>query len=717
MKHVKTERRRFVIGIFGVVFLFILIAGLLQQGVPSLIRSRVAVVALVVCGSITWVIVLRRVRRAVGRRQKAWFVMSFAALCGVVANLWTLVTDLSALPDDWRVYADPILLAALGFSIAGLVIFPPVRRRRADLARMVLDGLVIGGSVLFVTSVTIFPQLLVGSQDRALWGRIQLLFLPAMDVLIATLASLLIMRSGRSSRVPLLLLGAGFWLYAFSDLAYAVLDATSNHTLGSLWDLGWIAGYLLFTLAALHPNAGLNPDQESSESSPVLSTVVLFVLFLAATLISLVQRDIGQLSFGARLVWAIVILAVVGRQIVLVVDNERLRRGLETRVQSRTRELREITRQQELLLTSVADGIYGVDRVGMITFVNAATADILHLPASRLIGRQAHDLFHASRVDGAPFPQSGCYITEAITSGLTATGEEDAYVCGDGRLIAVEVTASPLSGDDGISGAVVVFRDVSERHEMDRMKSEFVSIVSHELRTPLTSIRGALGLIAGGAFGPLPPQADRMIKIAMAGSERLSRLINDILDIERIESGMLPMSVTACDVLALCQEAVTVVSGMTGAVGVDIVKGRCEGVVRADHDRVIQTLINLLGNAVKFSRAGSQVGLKAAPYGDVVEFSVTDQGRGIPSEKLEAIFGRFTQVDSSDAREKGGTGLGLAISRTIVERLGGRIWAESVPGEGATFRFTLPREPAHRSADDQSDRTLENTGMLSLPGG
>jgi len=694
MKRLDRPQLQFAWATVGASVLFLVTAAMLARSAPSVYGSRVTLGALIVFGAITMISAFHRVRHAEGRRKNAWFVLSFGAVSGVVANLWSLIADLSPLPDSWYSYSDPLLIAALVFCTVGLVMFPPVRRRRADLARMVLDGLVIGGSVLFVTSVTVFPQLLVASEDQSLVGRAQLLFLPVMDVLIATLATLLITRAGRSSRVPLVLLGTGFYLYTVSDLSYAVLSATQAQALGTYGDLGWVAGYLLFALAARHPTAGLNTDGESQETSPVLSTILLFVLFLAATVVSLFHLSSTGLSRPAGAVWILVILAVIGRQIVLIVDNERLRRNLERLVHERTRELRGITKQQELLLTSVGDGIYGVDRYGLITFVNAATAQILGRSEVDLIGRDAHGLFHAPQPDGIPFPKTGCYVTEAIRSGVTATSEEDLYVRGDGAQIAVEATASPLSEDQGISGAVVVFRDVSERREVDRMKSEFVSIVSHELRTPLTSIRGSLGLVAGGAFGALPPQAGRMLDIALAGSDRLTRLINDILDIERIESGTLPMSVISCDVRSMCDEALAMMSGLTDSVDVDIIIGRCEGRVRADRDRTVQALINLLGNAVKFTDAGSTVTLAAVTRDDVVEFSVSDQGRGIPEDKLDAIFSRFTQVDSSDAREKGGTGLGLAISRTIIERLGGRIWAESTLGSGSTFRFTLPLESA-----------------------
>ena len=222
------------------------------------------------------------------------------------------------------------------------------------------------------------------------------------------------------------------------------------------------------------------------------------------------------------------------------------------------------------------------------------------------------------------------------------------------------------------------------------MKSEFVSMVSHELRTPLTSIRGALGLLAGGAFGPLAPGATRMVDIAMDSSERLARLINDILDLERIESGGLPIKVGTHHAADLIDAAVTQVQVQAAEAGVRLRVGRAGGWVRADPDHVVQTMLNLLSNAIKFSPRHATVEIEALEAGGVIEFQITDHGRGIPQEKLDVIFARFEQVDTSDARAKGGFGLGLAISRSLVERQGGRIWAENNPTGGAVFRFTLP---------------------------
>jgi len=239
-------------------------------------------------------------------------------------------------------------------------------------------------------------------------------------------------------------------------------------------------------------------------------------------------------------------------------------------------------------------------------------------------------------------------------------------------------------------GTVVVFRDITERRAMERMKDEFVSVVSHELRTPLTSIRGSLGLLAGGVLGPLPEQGRRMLDIAVSSSDRLVRLVNDILDMQRISAGRIAMEHENVHAAELLETAAGAMEGMAAQAGVELCTEPVDAWARADPDRITQTLTNLLSNAIKFSLPGGRVTLACEPAGRELVFSVADLGRGIPADQLEAVFEPFHQVDSSDAREKDGTGLGLAICRSIVEQHGGRLWVESAVGRGTIFRFTVP---------------------------
>ena len=235
--------------------------------------------------------------------------------------------------------------------------------------------------------------------------------------------------------------------------------------------------------------------------------------------------------------------------------------------------------------------------------------------------------------------------------------------------------------------------DAAERRQMARLKDEFVSIVAHELRTPLTSIRGSLGLLASGRLNGTP-QAQRMLEIAAQNSDRLVRLINDMLDLDRLQSGRLELKPARVEAAPLVEQSMHAVEGTASGVQVALEARIDPGLdVWADPDRVVQVLVNLLSNAAKFSPPGAVVEVVAENRGEQALFQVRDRGRGIPADKLDAIFERFRQVDSSDARDKGGTGLGLAICRSIVQQHGGRIWVASEWGKGSTFFFTLPREP------------------------
>ena len=226
---------------------------------------------------------------------------------------------------------------------------------------------------------------------------------------------------------------------------------------------------------------------------------------------------------------------------------------------------------------------------------------------------------------------------------------------------------------------------LTERSQLDTLKDEFISTVSHELRTPLTSIRGALGLLSSGVIGDVDPKALNLLRIAVTNTDRLIRLINDILDLERMESGRAPLQIRRCSLHDLCEQAIETMTPMadSGTVYLELVGSTGIGAASSetlffdgDADRILQVLTNLLSNAIKFSPTASTVRIHTDATADSIMLKVVDEGRGIPADKLDSIFDRFQQVEPSDSRQKGGTGLGLAICRTIVQQHGGRIWAE-----------------------------------------
>ena len=234
--------------------------------------------------------------------------------------------------------------------------------------------------------------------------------------------------------------------------------------------------------------------------------------------------------------------------------------------------------------------------------------------------------------------------------------------------------------------------DITERKEVERLKNEFIATVSHELRTPLTAVVGALGLLREAAAGKLPPDADTFLGMARQNSERLAALINNILDIEKIESGNMEFRLEAVPVRPLLERAVTLNAPYAEKFGARFELGQVpeEAVATGDEDRLLQVLTNFMSNAVKYSPTGGAVTVSAALRDGWVRVSVADRGPGVPEEFRGRIFGKFAQADGSDTRKKGGTGLGLSISKAIVERHGGTVGYDSVTGAGATFYFELP---------------------------
>lgn len=371
------------------------------------------------------------------------------------------------------------------------------------------------------------------------------------------------------------------------------------------------------------------------------------------------------------------VMGSIGAQLGRVVERDRAERALARRAA-----------QLDSVLNSAADGIAGVDTRGTITFINEAGARLVGRRRDAILGRPAVEVLETA---GLPTQDLGLGDRGLPPEGpRRVTGE---HARADGSFLDLEIITAPILEDGQASGSVVVLRDISERRALDRMKDEFVSVISHELRTPLTSVHGALRLLAGGAGGALPAAAERMIALASSSTDRLVRLIDDLLDVERMAANKLAVEPDVVDAESLIVAAVGEMRGLAEAGSVTLAVGNSSGRVWADRDRIVQTLTNLIGNAVKFSPEGSTVRIDTVVRDDDVQFDVRDQGPGIPESELQTVFERFHQVDGSDTRGKGGTGLGLAICRGLVERHGGSIWATNGPDSGATFSFTLRTGP------------------------
>jgi two-component system, OmpR family, sensor histidine kinase VicK len=355
-------------------------------------------------------------------------------------------------------------------------------------------------------------------------------------------------------------------------------------------------------------------------------------------------------------------------------------------------ELNALTRQHQSILDSVGDGIFGMDLEGRLTFINRSGAGLLDYSPQDLLGQDMHTLIHHSRPDGSPYPKEDCPILGSVQRETPLHVDDDVFWRKDGDSLPVDYVACPLIANGRVDGIVVAFADVTERRRLDRMKDEFIATVSHELRTPLTSLRAALGLVVGGALEKHPEKVPQMLDIALSNCDRLVRLVNDIVDFERIGSGNLPLHKSEWNAIDLLRRAMDPERTSAARAGLTFRIDAQPVDVRVDGDRILQVLGNLIRNAIKFSESGGEIRLAAWTSGqDEVTFEVQDQGEGIPAEKLDFIFERFQQVDASDSRLRGGTGLGLALCRGIVNQHGGRIWAQNNPDGGSTLCFTVER--------------------------
>ena len=377
---------------------------------------------------------------------------------------------------------------------------------------------------------------------------------------------------------------------------------------------------------------------------------------------------------------------------------------LERKIKSRTQSLEDGEKLQSAIVEHMVDGHVLINEHGQVISFNKAAESIFGYSRDEVIDKNVAILMpepHQSAHDG--------YITNYQHSGeakIIGIGREVEGKHKDGHTFPLELGVSEitLDGKRIYSG---ILRDISERKYIDKMKTEFISTVSHELRTPLTSIRGSLGLLTGGAIGKLPAQVMEMLNIASNNTERLLLLINDILDIQKIESGQMAFKFQHVDAVALVQDAIRDNESYGRQHGVKFVIATPNAVARifADKDRLMQVMANLLSNAAKYSPDGETVEVSIARHhGDTVRISVTDHGPGIPEDFQPKLFDKFTQHDSSDTRQKGGTGLGLSISKVIMEKHGGLIDFISREGIGSTFYIELPEMLADYISDDTAPR-------------
>ena len=382
-------------------------------------------------------------------------------------------------------------------------------------------------------------------------------------------------------------------------------------------------------------------------------------------------------------------------------DLARAFREMTTAVQRRQREVTEARIKAEREHQRLQATIETVPVALVIVDADTGRIALQNRAAGALIGQEPDDpaareafwrSFRITTREGA-LVDMRARGAERVLQGQTIVGEELVVQHPDGREIPILMSAAPLREDTGrISGGVAAFQDITSLYEVDRLKSEFVSIVSHELRTPLTSIKGALQLLIDERLAS-DPDREMLLDVALSNTERLVRIINDILDISKIEAGKLELNPRPHAVAEVVKQSLENVEPIARGALVTLKADMEPGIpsVQADLDRTIQMIVNLLSNALKAAPPRSEVTLAARRTGDgFVAFSVTDHGKGIPADKIGLLFQKFQQLDGANTRRARGTGLGLAIVKALVEMQGGQVSVQSEVGHGATFTVTVP---------------------------
>ena len=405
----------------------------------------------------------------------------------------------------------------------------------------------------------------------------------------------------------------------------------------------------------------------------------------------------GKISGGIGIVEDITVRRLNEREL------ERHRHHLEDMVTERTRALEAAESNIRLVLESSADGLYGLDMAGRVSFINPAACRMLGYTAAQMEGQSFHDLVHHTRASGEHCPVDECPVHIALRQGCPIAVSDDVYWHADGRRIPVIYSSHPMFREGQVVGAVVSFMDITERQALEdareaaraeavrlaRVRSDFLANMSHEIRTPLN---GVLGMARIGHRDSQGRAARETFARILESGKLLLGVINDILDFSKIDSGKLKVESVPVDLGRILAQSLELMAERARAKGIALHLVRAADLplsCLSDSLRLTQVLMNLLSNAVKFTEHGT-VSLEAAREGDTLLLRVRDTGIGMSAEQVSRLFRPFEQADTSITRRFGGTGLGLSISKHILNLMGGELRVHSRVGEGSCFEVRLP---------------------------
>ncbi len=353
--------------------------------------------------------------------------------------------------------------------------------------------------------------------------------------------------------------------------------------------------------------------------------------------------------------------------------------------------------ESEALFTSIGDGAIATDEFGRIVRVNPAGLEILEYEEEEILGEWFPKVIIALDDDLSPLSLIDRPITQAFLTGKPVS-QKMLYRTKNGLYRPVAVTVSPILLKERPIGAIEVFRDITVEENVDRMKSEFISLASHQLRTPLSAVKTYAHMLMEGYMGDLVPAQKKALRTILSASNRMNELVNMLLNVTRVESGSLAITSKTHNMQRLAEEVVRelelAASEKSITVRLDLPKTTCS--VKTDNLLAKEILINLLTNAIKYTPEGGKVSLKLSNRADSAVFSVTDTGIGIPAYSQEHIFTKFFRAQNVVKQETTGTGLGLYLVKGLAEALDGKIWFTSEENVGSKFYFSLPKKTKPR---------------------
>ena len=629
-----------------------------------------AIVALIV-----FLVAILRLPRAV--RPIWWALWAFQVLTFVGETIHEAhqLQAGQAVPTPW---ADAFYLAAFvgAFLALGLL------ARRLDPGRdreTWIESLILAVAAASIVGTFIVGPALTGSETSGI-DSVMTVADPLLD--LAVLAMLIWIMTGSGGLTPVLsLLLGSFSMFLSADLISDYRVANGLGRTGWAWlEAFYLGGVILMTAAVTSPGAGAIATAPDRRTRPASRTrlLALVVGVIAVPVLLAVAIWNGDLATARVLVvaaLAVVLLALWrGSMLVDAIERER--------------------QLNELILDSAADGIVGLDSEGIAVFANLAARRLLGSRETDIVGHNFHDVSHFQHADGTPFPWQDCPSYSMLAHGDSGKMGAATFFRRDGSPLPVDVVMSPVLIHGVTSGAVLTFRDESERATVEDMKRQFIAVASHELRTPLTSLKSSLHLVESGQLGPVTAEQRQHLSLAQENSERLRILVNEILDVESLDAGRLPIRPERVLAVDLAERAVSSMEGAAQAAGIELANeaggGGEPAWLEVDPYRMHQVLTILLGNAIKYSERSQQVVMSVRRDRGSVVIEVRDSGVGIPAERLASIFDRPAGPGTAPPRNGGSTGLDLRIAHQLVTRSGGQITAESVEGVGSTFRVRLP---------------------------